>query len=49
MRLHFVTVPVFDDATALQAGYASTLAMTAHADSRGWRKGELEAATPVDA
>ncbi|HMY20273.1 MAG TPA: reverse transcriptase/maturase family protein [Polyangium sp.] len=37
------------DACGLQAGYASALAMTAHADARGFRRANLQRRKPVDA
>lgn len=36
-------------AGALQAGYASALAVTAHADAAGWRRTELGRRPPLDA
>ncbi len=37
------------EARTLQAGYASALAITLHAESRGWRRAELALHPPLDA
>lgn len=37
------------DAVGLQRAYAAALAITAHAESTAWRRGELRARPPVDA
>ncbi len=38
---------LIDDQT-LQAGYASAFAITAHADSAGWRREEMRRRPPVE-